>query len=283
MNVREALREGRRLIEALGSDEAELEAELLLRHTLGLDRVHLYQRLDDALTDSQAAAYRRLLDRRLAHEPVAYITGHREFFGLEFEVSPAAIIPRPETETLVELALAFARECFAGRPITIVDVGVGAGTIAIPLAREIPKARVVAIDISREALTLAGRNAERHGVAGHVDFREGDLLAPFDGRAEIITANLPYVTSAQWEAMPPEIREHEPRSGLDGGVDGLDLIRRLLDRAPSHLAPGGALLCEIGDWQGEAAQAAATAAFPGARVVIHSDLAGRDRVLAVYA
>lgn len=298
MNVREGLHWGRGLLEAIAPDEAELEAELLLMHALKTDRVHLYQRLDEALAAVQADDFRRLLDRRLAREPVAYITGHIEFFGLDFEVTPAAIIPRPETETLVELALAFAREKYTGQAITIADVGVGAGTIAVPLARELPAARVVAIDVSGEALALARRNAERHGVAERIDFREGDLLAPLEAPVEMITANLPYVTTAQWGAMPPEIREHEPRSGLDGGADGLDVIRRLLTETStglvsraarpfdmlrvSGLAEGGALFCEIGDWQGEEASRLAAEAFPDARVVVHPDLAGRDRVLAVY-
>jgi release factor glutamine methyltransferase len=276
----DALANARRKIEELGSDEAELEAELLLMHALRIDRVHLYERLQEPLDPQAQSAFDALLQRRLAREPVAYITGHHEFFGLDFEVTPAALIPRPETETLIELALAYARE--RGGSLVIADVGVGAGTIAIPLARELPAARVVATDTAADALALARRNAERHAVAGRIDFRFGDLLAPLDSPVDIIAANLPYVTTEQWEALPPEIRDHEPRSALHGGPEGLDLIARLIADAPAHLAPNGALFCEIGDWQGETVRSLAAKAFPDARIEVRPDLSGRDRVLAVY-
>ncbi len=296
---REALRQGTRLLAAEArSDEAELEAELLLRHALGLDRVHLFQRLSDTLSPARERRYRRLLDRRLAHEPTPYITGRKEFFGLDFEVAPAAIIPRPETETLVELAIAFIKTRDTGHETRIVDVGVGCGAIAVAIAHELPNARVIAIDISKRALRLAGRNAARHGVAERITFVQGDLLAPLTAsahpepkpgrrrdssrRADVIAANLPYVRTADWLAEPPEIREHEPRRGLDGGPDGLRLVRRLLAQAPAHLAPGGALFIEIGDEQGLEATAAARGAFPRAKIEVRADLAGFDRVLAVY-
>jgi release factor glutamine methyltransferase len=266
-------------IATLDGDEATLEAEILLMHALGVDRAHLYQRLPDELDANVASAFKTLVHRRLAHEPVAYITGHREFFGLDFEVTPAALIPRPETETLVELALAYAR----GRSgaVTIADIGTGCGAIAVALAHELPNANVIATDDSADALALATRNAQ-HITPGRIDFRRGDLLAPISEPVDIIVANLPYVTTEQWEAMPPEIRDHEPRSALDGGVDGLEVIRRLIADAPSHLGAGGALFCEIGDWQGADVLALPATAFPTAHVEVHPDLAGRDRVLAVY-
>jgi release factor glutamine methyltransferase len=278
--IHDALAEGRHAIEGIGSDEAALEAELLMRHALGVDRAHLYERLQDPLDAVRLAEYRALLERRLAHEPTAYIIGDREFFGLDFEVSPAALIPRPETETLVEMVIAYARE--RAGPLNIADVGVGAGTIAVALAHELADVRIVATDTSQGALDLARRNAERHGIANRIDFRLGDLLAPIEAPVDVIAANLPYVTTELWEAMPPEIREHEPRAALDGGADGLDVVRRLLADAPAHMAPGGALFCEIGDWQGEAVRNLAANAFPDARVEVHLDLAGRDRVLALY-
>jgi release factor glutamine methyltransferase len=253
-----------------------------MMRVLGIDRVHLYERLQEPISPDARTGFQALLERRLAREPVAYITGHREFFGLDFEVSPAALIPRPETETLVELVLAFARERYANAQITIADVGVGAGTIAVAAARELPNTRIIATDVSSATLDLARRNAHRHGVADRIDFRLGDILAPLDGPVDVIAANPPYVTTEQWEAMPPEIREHEPRTALDGGRDGLDVIRRLLAEAPRYLDTGGALFCEIGDWQGDAARELASAAFPGARIEVRPDLTGRDRVLAVY-
>lgn len=278
--IREALLEARHL---LSGDESALEAELLLMHALAVDRARLYQRLAEPLAPEASTAHRRLLDRRLAGEPLPYITGHREFFALDFETTPAALIPRPETETLVELAIAFARERCAGRRIAIADIGTGSGVIAVALARELPLARIVATDISADALALARRNAARHDVAGRIDFRQGDLLGPLVEPVQMIAANLPYVTTTQWQNSPPEIRDHEPRLALDGGSDGLDIIRRLVPQAPLRLAESGALFCEIGAWQGDAAREIGCRAFPRARIEIARDLSGRDRVLAVYS
>ncbi len=281
LNIREALRDGAGLLKAAGSDEAELEAELLLMHALGLDRTHLYQRLGEPVPPARERRFRRLLERRLAHEPTAYIVGHREFFGLAFEVTPAAIIPRPETETLIELLIALARERVGDRPFTVADVGVGCGAIAVAVAHALPNGRVIAVDVSKRALTLARRNAERHGIAGRIEFRHGDLLSPLDGRVDAIAANLPYVRTGDWERQPPEVREHEPRRGLDGGPDGLRLVRRLLRRAPAYLDADGALFAEIGEEQGAAAAAIAARCFPDAGIEVRRDLAGLDRVLVI--
>jgi len=278
--LREALHRAAAALAAAGSEEASLEAELLLAHALGTDRTHLYQRLPDDLLPDAATAFEALLRRRLSHEPVPYITGRKEFYGLEFEVTPAAIIPRPETETLIELVLGFAERGLTAPRIA--DVGVGCGAIAVTLAVSLPRAEIIAVDISAEALALARRNAERHGVAARIDFREGDLLAPLAVQVDVIAANLPYVRSGDFEAGPPEIREHEPRLGLDGGPDGLRLIERLLRDAPACMEPGGALFAEIGEEQGEAALSLAGACFPQARIEVRKDLSGLDRVLVVY-
>jgi release factor glutamine methyltransferase len=251
-------------------------------HALKVDRVRLYEALRDPLPVRAARSYHRLLNRRLAHQPTPYLVGHKEFFGLDFEVSPAAIIPRPETETLVELAIEFARKHYATTNPTIADVGTGSGAIAVSLAHRLIYARIVAVDISKRALKLARRNAIRHGVAGNIEFAHGDTLAPLPARVEVIVANLPYVTTEQWEATPLEIREHEPRGGLDGGPDGLRYIRRLLRQAPARLAQDGALLAEIGDSQGVEASFLARRAFPMANVDVRPDLAGRDRILCVF-
>ena len=281
MNLREAIIEARRELESAVSDEAHLEAEVLLMHALQVDRVHLYQRLEEPLAQSQHDTFRVLLDRRLAHEPLPYITGHKEFYRLDLEVTPAVLIPRPETETLVEHAVAFAQG-LAG-PITIADIGTGSGAIAIALAMSLPDAHFIATDLSPDALAVARRNADRHGVTNRIDFSQGDLLEPITEHAQIIAANLPYLTTAMWEQEYREIHDHEPRTALDGGADGLDQIRRLLAQAPSQLARGGALFAEIGEWQGDSATALARDSFPNARVTMHPDLSGRDRVLAVYA
>ncbi len=262
------------------SDEAGLESELLFAHALNTDRTHLYQRLRDELTPQAESAFDALLQRRLAHEPTPYILGHKEFYGLEFEVTPDAIIPRPETETLVELVLDCARSASA-REMRIADVGVGCGAIAVALAVNLSEAEIIAIDISPQALALARRNAQRHTVADRIRFLEGDLLEPLDALVDVIVANLPYVRSGDFEAAPPEINEHEPRLGLDGGPDGLRLIERMLRDVPPHLKPGGALFAEIGEEQGIAAREVALAAFPQARIEVKQDLSRLDRVLVV--
>ncbi len=283
LNIQEALRRGSRRLAGAGSEEANLEAELLLGHALNTDRAHLYQRLRDELTPQAESAFDALLQRRLAHEPTSYILGHKEFFGLEFEVKPDAIIPRPETETLVELVLAFVRTRDTAEGTRIADVGVGSGAIAVALAVALPEVDIIAIDISPRALALARRNAQRHRVAERIRFLEGNLLQPLDAPVEVIAANLPYVRSGDFEAAPPEIREHEPRLGLDGGPDGLRLIERLLRSAPPHLKPGGVLFAEIGEEQGKAACRLAAEAFPQSRIEVKQDLSRLDRVLVVLA
>ncbi len=281
MRLRDALRRGANEISSTGSDEARIEAELLLCEALGVGRSRLYEQLNSEVPPEASAAFERLLARRLAHEPLAYVIGRREFFGRELEVSPAAIIPRPETETLVELAIRFARERFGGSPPTIADIGTGSGVIAVSLAADLPDAKLLATDLSAEALELARRNAERHSVNARISFLQGDLLEPLIGPFDVIAANLPYVRTSDWESLPPEIRDHEPRGGLDGGPDGMRVIERLLRQAPAYLTPGGALFAEIGDEQATSGIAIARSAFPQASIELRRDLAGHDRVLVV--
>jgi release factor glutamine methyltransferase len=265
-------------LQAAGIEDAWLEAEVLLRHALDLDRAHLYARLQEEMGLDDLVRFKRLLYRRLDHEPTAYIVEHREFYGLDLEVTPAALIPRPETELLVEKAIACA--CHREQPL-IVDVGTGNGAIAVALAVHLRAAALVAIDLSREALALAARNARRHGVQGRISFLQADLLAPLAQQADLIVANLPYVRSADWQALPPEIRVHEPRAALDGGPDGLREINRLLGQAPSRLRAGGSLLVELGPPQAVPALALAGRRFRGVAGRILPDAAGRDRLLAV--
>lgn len=279
-SVRDALREGKRLLGGV-SEEAALEAELLLMHTLSIGRARLYRSLNDQLSTSAVEGYQTLLNRRLDREPTPYILRHKEFFGLDFEVTHAAIIPRPETETLVGLAIDFAHRQFGDSRTDIVDVGTGSGVIAVSLAHALPRALLTAIDIAPEALDLARRNATRHGVASRTGFLQGDLLEPLEDTFDLIVANLPYVRTVDWERLPPEIRAHEPRDGLDGGPDGLGVIARLIQQARPRLKPGGALFIEIGDDQGPAANQLAVDVFPRGKIAIEPDLAGRDRVLAV--
>jgi len=271
------------LLAPLANDEARLEAEVLLRHVLGLTRAQLYAQLDRPLLADQAAAYADLLARRLAHEPVAYLTGHREFFGLDFLVNRHVLIPRPETELLVELGLSEARRLahLAPAGLTIADVGTGCGCVAISLAVHLPAARVYALDASPPALAVAAANCQRHDVAGRVRLLPGDLLAPLPAPVHSIVANLPYIPRPELEALPLEIRLHEPRAALDGGEDGLATIRRLLAEAPAHLLSGGAVLLEIAHGQGQAVVALAKQHFPAAALAVHRDGGGQERVVAV--
>ncbi len=278
MTVQEALQDAARALREI-SDEASLEAELLLCHALNIDRVRFYQRLQDVLTPEQEALWDSLLQRRLQREPLAYIIGRKEFFGLNLEVTPAALIPRPETELLIELAL----EYLQSQPTRalVADIGVGCGAIALALAANTPEAiRILAVDISAVALNLARRNALRLGLAGRVNFLQASLLSGQHEPFDLIVGNLPYVRTGDWEAATPEMR-CEPRLALDGGPDGLRLIARLLQQAPPLLRPGGAMYLEIGEGQGPDARELARRSFPTADVRIHPDIAGLDRVLEV--
>jgi release factor glutamine methyltransferase len=273
-------RRAARRLEAAGIEPAEtlLEAEVLLRHVLGLNRAQLLARRADRLPAQAAAQLTPLLDRRLAREPLAYITGRREFFGLEFTVDRRVLIPRPETEGLVERVIGLAH----GAP-AIVDVGTGSGCIAVGLAVHLPSARLTAVDVSAEALALARLNAARHGVAERISFVQGDLLSALGDRFDIIVSNPPYILSAEIATLQPEITRYEPHTALDGGGDGLDVIRCLLRQARVRLKPGGALVLEIGAGQGQAVAALARAALPGARVTVEHDLAGLERyVIALW-
>jgi len=254
-----------------------LDAELLLAHLLRVDRVRLYMDFDKPLCAGELGRYRQLVQRRLAREPVAYIVGEREFWSLPLFVDRAAIVPRPETELLVELALELSR-AIAAVPLTVVDVGTGCGAIAVALKRELPDARVIGTDIGEAALELARRNATRHGVA--IDLYAGDLLEalPDHTQPNLVVGNLPYVASAELETLEPELRAWEPRVGLDGGVDGLVLVRRLVEQAALRLAAGGALALEIG-WRHGPAVRSLLEAHGFLAVEVRRDLAGLDRVV----
>jgi len=253
-----------------------------LRHAVDLDRAQLYTRLSEEISPSARTAFEATLARRLRREPSAYIIGRREFYGLELDVTPAAPIPRPETELLVDEALAQVRRLrHAYRGPHVVDVGTGCGAIALALAMQLPVARVTATDTSQAALDLARRNAEKLRLSGRVQFILGDLLSPLAEAADVVVANLPYVPSDEWEGLAPEIRCHEPRAALDGGPDGLRLIGGLLDQAPAYVRSPGALILEISHDQGAAVAALTREAFPAAVIAVKKDLAGLDRAVVV--
>lgn len=268
-----ALREGAALLASV-TETPRLEAEVLLAHVTGLTRTALLAHPERLLTADEHTRYQDLLARRRADVPLPYLTGKVEFFGLEFIVTPEVLIPRPETETLVDRALEKA-------PRTVVDVGTGSGCVAVALAVRLPRARIYATDLSRAALGVAATNARRHGVADRIHFLQADLASPLRGPVDLVVSNPPYVAEEEWASLPESVREHEPRLALDGGPGGLRVIRRLLADAARLLRPGGALLMEIGAGQGLSVAALAQAAFPTAYIRIHPDLAGQDRILEV--
>jgi release factor glutamine methyltransferase len=267
-----------------------LDTELLLAHALGWPRARLLAEGRTLLDDGVRATFDALVARRAALEPVAYIVGRREFFGLDFVVDQRVLVPRPETELLVELALAGAenQEPRTENPVSqfsvldswfsIADIGTGSGCIAVALAVHLPRARVYAVDIAPDTLDVARVNVMRHGVGERVTLLEGDLFAPLPEPVEMIVSNPPYTVLGE---IDEGVRRHEPRRALDGGDDGLAVYRRLLAQSPGYLRPGGALLLEIGATQGEAVTALARSAFRSADVTVHKDLAGHDRVVRI--
>jgi release factor glutamine methyltransferase len=227
-----------------GLEFPRLDAEILLAHAQACPRLQLYTRYEEPADEKVRTAYRALIKQRVEGCPVAYLVGYREFFSLEFKVTPAVLIPRPETEILVMEAIRLA----GPRPeSTLVDVGTGSGAIAITVAKRVPGVRVVAIDISPEALQVARDNARRHGVADRIDFRQGDLLAPLAAgeKPDLIVSNPPYIPTDALPMLAPDVRDYEPKLALDGGPGGYRIISRLLDQAATRLRPGGHLLIEI--------------------------------------
>jgi release factor glutamine methyltransferase len=262
-----------------GVESPQFDAELLLAHVLGVNRAAVLTWPDRQLTPKQVTLYRHLVGRRSAREPLAYIVGHREFFGLDLVVNPDVLIPRPETELLVERALHLARQWVAP---SIADVGSGSGAIAVALAANLPQATLYALDESPGALAVTAQNTRQHNMSERVHCLQGDLLEPLSGPVHLITANLPYVTTDEWGDLPPEIRQYEPRSALDGGPDGLVYIRRLLACAEPYLQPHGALLLEIGASQGRAVSTLARWHIRRSNVQLYQDYAGLDRLLVVH-
>jgi release factor glutamine methyltransferase len=224
--------------------ESDLDARLLAQHVLGWTMERFLTDAQSAEPDDFAARYDSLVARRATREPLAYIVGAREFWGLEFEVGPDVLIPRPSTELIVEALLDHLPDRHA--EISVADICTGCGCVGVAIAHERPAARVVASDISSEALAVARRNAVRHGVGDRVDFRQGDVLEPIDGMFDAIVANPPYVVDGARPALQPEVRDYEPALALFGGADGLAILTRLIGRAPMHLRPGGWLMFEFG-------------------------------------
>jgi release factor glutamine methyltransferase len=277
----------RRLREAGGSRSPRLDAELLLAKTLGATRAELFREPGRGLSADEAAEFEGLLRRRLAREPVAYILGHRAFRTIDLEVTPDVLIPRPETETLVEVALEALRAIpIAGpdpedEPLAL-DVGTGSGCVALALAAEDPFVRLVATDVEPGALAVARGNAARLGLARRVEFVLSDLFADVGERPfDLIVSNPPYIPADEYVQLEPNVRDHEPRRALYGGVDGLDVYRRLVPGAALLLRPGGTLALEVGAGQADAVAGIMEAAGAYTTPATRDDLAGIPR--AVYA
>lgn len=291
--VAELLISGQARLREAGSETPRLDAELLLGHAIGLERTALIAHPSAPVGESAVAQFEATLDRRAAGEPVAYIRGLKEFYGLAFSVDARALVPRPETEQLVELAQAeiLARLTSAPRPagtprLEVVDVGTGSGAVIVALAvalrrrGALDEVRLLATDVSREAISLVRENAVAHAVADRIDVAAADLLPPGVGPFEVVLANLPYVRTA---ALPelPRATSFEPRLALDGGDDGLAVIRRLLDRLPGDLIPDGVAFLEIGSDQGQAIVNAVAEHLPGWSCQVDLDLAQLPRVARV--
>jgi release factor glutamine methyltransferase len=259
MTIAEAIAEGARLLDRAGVAEARRAAGLLMEHLLQADRAQLHVRSPEYIDDTLLGSYMRLVERRAAGEPLQYITGRQEFYGLDFEVNSAVLIPRPETEFLVEQAIALARDWHASSregPV-IVDVGTGSGCIAVALAVSIPRAKILAIDISPSALDVARSNALRHDAASRIEFLQGDMLSPLAGRGldravDLLASNPPYVPARNPHLLQREVRDWEPHEALFGGEEGTDFYRRLMGDGKRYVKPGGSLVCEIGYSQLEA-------------------------------
>jgi len=274
LTLLEVLRRATGYLTSHGSGSARLDAELLMAHALGVRRLDLYLQFDRPLGEADLAPYRELLGRRARGEPVAYLVGRKEFMKLEFEVTPAVLVPNPDTEVLVQRAVTWCRE--RGGPVRVADVGTGSGCIAVSVAHYVPEAIVWAADVDTDALAVARRNVERHGVGDRVTLLQGDLLEPFPSPLDLICANLPYV--AEGADVPAEVLA-QPRRALFAGDDGAALVRRLLGAAPARLTAGGAVLAEV-DPPLLPAIADALEGYAGHR--FHRDLGGQVRVVEAW-
>ncbi len=264
------------------TSEPRISARLLLAHALQCSVTDLFIHSDRILAVDQMARYRDLVAQRANHKPVAYLVGHREFLNLDFLVDERVLIPRPETELLVESVIEAAKRLSRfqrQRPLHIVDVGTGSGIIATSLAIHLPQAMILATDASGAALQVAQDNARRYGVWARMTFLHGNLLVPLPTAVDIIVANLPYVSQAEYADLPPDIRLYEPHEALVAGVDGLDAIRTLLSQARSHLFRDGTIWLETGAKQGDAVSELATRAFPDAQITVVKDYAHLDRLV----
>ncbi len=263
-----------------GSQSPRLDAEVLLAQSRGCQRIDLYTAFDEEPSDEVKASFRELVRRRAEGAPVAYLVGHKEFYSLDFEVTEATLIPRPETEHLVVRALDLAAELHktASRPLRVADIGTGSGCIAIAVVKHFAESEVVAVDVSVDALAVARRNAAQHGVDERIEFAESDLLAGLAGREpfDLILSNPPYVSEAEYQSLDATVRDFEPRSALVGGAEGFELISKLIEQSEPLLAPSGRILIEMSPMLVERQREFVPDQFS---VEIVKDLANKPRIL----
>ncbi len=282
MTIAEAIRHATEKLTERGVATPRLDAEVLLGHVLGRDRAWLIVHSEDPLGEDKRALFEQTIGRRAKREPLQYITGKQEFWGLEFIVSPDVLIPRPETELIVETALKKARG--AAGPLTIVDLCTGSGCIAVSLAKEMPTVRIFATDASGKALAVARENARRHGVSDRIRFLEGDLLGPLEeldilGQVDIIAANPPYIQALDLLVLQPEVRDYEPEIALTAGPEGTELQRRIVGQAPRFLKKEGVLIMEMAIGQADTLSRMVEKNGEYTPPEILKDLAGIDRVI----
>ncbi len=280
MTLREALKQGAGELRGAQVPSPVLAAELLLLHVLEVDRAWLYAHAADSLDAASASRFHELISRRAAGMPTQYLTGRQEFWGLDLEVTPDVLIPRPETEHVVEVALARLGQERSQAPLGIADVGTGSGCLAVALASELARARVFASDISPRALAVARRNAARHSLAARIAFVESNLLAAFRARSlDLIVSNPPYLGSKEAASLPREVGEHEPHAALFAGEEGVEIYPALIAQAAERLVPGGLLVLELGYGASVRVRALADPAL-WREIEITNDLAGIPRVFA---
>jgi release factor glutamine methyltransferase len=279
-----ALREGVQKLERANVPSAPLAAELLLMHALNRDRTFLYAHPEAQIDPAQLEKFDSQIKKRAAGTPTQYLTGHQEFWGMDFEVTPDVLIPRPETEHVIEVALSRIGESRRNNPLRIADVGTGSGCIAVALAKEFPNAEIFATDISSKALAVAKRNATRHNFANRITFTECNLLEgiPQQPQLNLIVSNPPYVARKDAPSLPTDVREHEPELALFAGEDGMEIYPRLIAQAKTHLAEGGLLVLELGAGLFEPVSDLLEARSSWTRVSATQDLAGIVRVISAF-
>ncbi len=279
-SVREIIQRCHHELEAIGIPDARLEAEVMVMNVMRMPRQDLFAHQEDEATTQHEQDIRGILDRRRNREPLAYILGYREFYGINLLVNPDVMVPRPETETMVEHALFMALMGMESAQLVIADVGTGTGAIAINLAIHIPAARIYAVDLTDPVLNVASYNIHSHNVADRVTLCQGDLLEPVPEKVDLVVANLPYIPTERIHTLQPEV-QWEPRAALDGGKDGLDLVRGMMSQATAKLNDQGIILLELDPEQMPVASEIALQHFPEANVTIEQDLARQDRILVV--